>query len=522
MKKYRNFAASTVAVLSVAIAASSLLLPALNSNAEPDHSADSPRSRNHVRYDLDADQFIVTFNKMATVDEKHRMDVINEITSEFKSKGSYTRQMFDGSYVVKLDPPVPARDVPSLKGKLESKAEINVAEIDQIQKNSATPSDSDFGRQWSFTHEHGSHIPPAWDAGARGQNQVIAVVDTGITPHPDLEGKILPGYDMISEDQASRDRDPGRDANPNDEGDWTRPGMCRADDNGGPSSWHGTHVAGIAAANTDNGQGVAGVAPDARILPVRALGACGGRLSDIVDGIAWSAGKHIDGVPDNPNKANVINLSLGGDAPRCSAPYQRAIDFANEQGATVAVAAGNDNTDTSYTQPANCKGVMVVGATGPEGHRANYSNYGDAVDFGAPGGNHLPRGRHGGVVNEEAGIWSTVNKGETGQTEPGYRYLDGTSMATPLVAGVIALIKSAKPGITNPEIEKILRNTASPYTQEPDDNYGNSSSKTHQLGAGIVNARAAVCAAQGRNEHECGGAEEPREPAPGDEARSRR
>lgn len=451
-----------------------------------------PMSRNHVNYNLDADQFIVTFNKMATVDENHRMGVINKILKDFNSEGSYVRKMFDGSYVVKLDPPIPAKDVPRLKGTLESKAEIHIAEIDQIQQAFAVPSDPDFNRQWAFTHERGSYINDAWDSGARGQNTVIAVVDSGITPHPDLDRKVLPGYDMITDGNMSRDRDYGRDNNPNDEGDWTRAGMCgtRRDHT---SSWHGMHVAGIAAADTDNNRGVAGVAPDAMILPVRALGACGGRVSDIADDIAWAAGAHIDGAFENTHKADVINLSLGGVSNRCSPAYQAAIDFANKQGSTVVVAAGNENTPTSGVQPANCNNVLVVGATGPEGHRTNYSNYGNEVDIAAPGGHQFPQGECTRQPNYEAGIWSTVNEGRWGQSQPGYAYMNGTSMATPLVSDVVALVKSARPGISNAEVKQVLRRTASAFTTEPTDNFGNNARKTRQLGAGIVNAQAAVC-----------------------------
>ena len=200
-----------------------------------------------------------------------------------------------------------------------------------------------------------------------------AVIDSGVLPgHPDLAPKLLPGYDFVEAD-FSGDGD-GRDGDPTDPG----------------GSFHGSHVAGTAAAATNNGVGVAGVSWGARLLPVRVLGveAGAGTLADAIDGILWSVGASVPGVPRNPNPADVLNLSLGGPFLCSQAQgFQEAFYRAAAAGASVVVAAGNDNDDASYFTPSSCGGVLVVGATTFRNERAPYSNFGARLDVMAPGGN---------------------------------------------------------------------------------------------------------------------------------------
>src|SRR5690606_31257016 len=144
-----------------------------------------------------------------------------------------------------------------------------------------------------------------------GNGVVVAVLDTGITRHGDLDANVLPGYDFISDAGKANDGD-GRDNDPSDPGDWVTLNQCPGGNRAENSSWHGTHVAGTIAAVTNNAKGVAGTAFGARILPVRVLGTCGGYDSDIADAIVWAAGGSVSGVPTNANPAEVINLSLGG------------------------------------------------------------------------------------------------------------------------------------------------------------------------------------------------------------------
>ncbi|MSS46691.1 S8 family serine peptidase [Cutibacterium sp. WCA-380-WT-3A] len=335
---------------------------------------------------------------------------------------------------------------------------------------SSAPNDQYWNHQWGLNSEKGIDAPGAWRT-STGAGVTVAVIDSGITRHPDLDGKILPGYDFISDGSTAGDGD-GRDSDPSDEGDWTRAGTCTRRDV--PSSWHGTHVAGIIGASTNNGEGVAGAAPAAKILPVRALGHCGGTDVDIADGITWASGGKVPGVPTNPHPAKVINLSLGGSASYCPVSYQRAIDGAVSRGSTIVVAAGNEARDASKSTPANCGNVVVVGATGETGAQSYYSNYGSGVDVSAPGGDD----RTGDM------ILSTVNDGKTTPGSPAYGYMEGTSQAAPHVSGVVALMVADDPGLTPARIEEILKRSVNPAMC------------TSRCGTGIIDAREAVQAAK--------------------------
>ena len=304
-----------------------------------------------------------------------------------------------------------------------------------------TPSDTRYPEQWNYNETTGSiNAVPAWDR-ATGTGVVVAVIDTGIVPHSDLNANVLAGYDFVSDATSARDGN-GRDSNPRDEGDWYAAGECGSS-TASNSSWHGTHVAGTIAAVTNNALGVAGVAFRAKILPVRALAKCGGTLADIADAIIWSAGGTVPGIPANPNPAKVINMSLGGSGA-CGTTYQSAINTARSLGAVVVVAAGNSNSDAANARPANCSGVITVAATTRTGAKASFSNFGAVVDVAAPG----------------AGILSTLNSGTTVPAAESYAFYSGTSMATPHVAGIAALLFQAKPTATPNEIKAALRNSA--------------------------------------------------------------
>ncbi|WP_235347451.1 S8 family serine peptidase [Arthrobacter sp. SPG23] len=298
-------------------------------------------------------------------------------------------------------------------------------------------------------------LPGAWTA-TKGAGVVVAVVDTGITSHPDLNANILPGYDMMSDPAYSRDSN-GRDANPRDEGDWTAAGMCGDGIPASPSSWHGTQVAGIIAAITNNGVGLAGVAPEAKILPVRALGPCGGYLSDITDGIIWAAGGSVAGLPSNPTPARVINLSLGAAQP-CSATLQYAVDFAYGTGAAVVAAAGNENMPASSSSPANCQNVISVAAVARTGYLAPYSNYGSTVDVAAPGGDMTQTSQDGIAVAFNFGTTTPV-------VSEAYAASEGTSMAAPHASGLAALLMSRLGDLATPaNVETRMKATAKNYS----------------------------------------------------------
>ena len=334
-----------------------------------------------------------------------------------------------------------------------------------------TPNDKYFSYQWGLTSDsYGINATGAWSR-STGKDITVAVIDSGIlSAHPDLENNLLPGYDFISDPWISRDDD-GRDADPSDNGDGADADVCSQGSEAQPSSWHGSHVAGIIAASTNNERGVAGIAPNARILPVRALGRCGGTSTDIIDALTWASGGHVNGVPDNDNPAQVINMSLGGEGV-CPAFYQKAIDAAVERGSIIVAAAGNEDVDASGVAPAGCQNVITVGATGATGARSFYSNYGSVVDVSAPGGD----------PNTDDGIASTVDRSETTPAEPAYGYMMGTSQAAPHVSGTLALLRAIDPALTTEEATTLLQNTSTPLSNCDRDS----------CGTGIINATAAV------------------------------
>jgi len=237
------------------------------------------------------------------------------------------------------------------------------------------------------------------------------------------------------------------------------------------SSWHGTHVAGIIAAVGNNSVGVTGLAYNAKILPLRVLGRCGGYTSDIADAITWAAGGTVAGAPANANPAKVLNLSLGGTGS-CDTTTQAAINSARAAGSVVIVAAGNANTNASNTSPANCSGIVTVASTGISGGRASYSNYGAVVTLAAPGGD---------TGNT---ILATHNAGTNGPGADNYAGLMGTSMATPVVAGIAALMLSVNDTLTPDQVKAMLVSTVRSFP-----------ATCTLCGAGLVDAAAAVTAA---------------------------
>jgi serine protease len=299
---------------------------------------------------------------------------------------TYAREMSGDAHVVRLPGRTPLKDVQAITDRLSALPEVEYAEPDAIMAHTLTPNDPQYSNQWHyFAPSSGNRqCPGCLGYHHRFASIVVAVIDTGITNHADLSGRTISGYDFIADVTIANDGN-GRDSDPSDPGDWVAENECYAGSPARNSSWHGTHTAGTIGAASNNSVGVAGVNWNSKILPVRVLGKCGGYLSDIADGMRWSAGLTVSGVPDNANPAKVINLSLGGSGS-CNAPWQSAIDAVTAAGTTVVVSAGNSNADASGFSPANCNGVITVAATNRYGDRAWYSNYGSKVEISAPGG----------------------------------------------------------------------------------------------------------------------------------------
>jgi serine protease len=380
-----------------------------------------------------------------------------------------------GAHIFKLDRKVSLDEARALAAELVARdPSVEYAEPDRMMTALMTPNDSRYTEQWDYYETTGGmRLPAAWDK-STGAGIKVAVIDTGYRPHADLSGQILQGYDFISDTAVSNDGN-GRDTDASDPGDWITAGQCGTGSPAQNSSWHGTHVAGTIAAVTNNGTGVAGVAYGAKIVPARVLGKCGGYTSDIADAIIWASGGTVTGVPANANKAQVINMSLGGSGA-CDATTQSAINGARSRGTVVVVAAGNEAVNASNSSPANCSGVITVAATNRSGGRASYSNYGTIVDVAAPGGDS-------GTGN---GILSTLNSGTTTPASDSYASYMGTSMATPHVAGVVALMLAKNPALTPDDVEAKLKSSARAFP-----------ASCSGCGAGIVDASAAVDAATG-------------------------
>ena len=384
---------------------------------------------------------------------------------------SALRRMHNGSQVMQLNRRMSRDELSNLIQSLRSgDASIEYVEPDRILQPMYLPNDALYPQQWALSDATGGiGAPNAWNQ-ATGTGVVIAVIDTGVRPHADLVANLLPGYDFIVNPAIAADGG-GRDADAADPGDWAAAGACGTGSPARNSSWHGTHVSGLAAAAGGNGIGVTGVAFGARILPLRALGRCGGYTSDIADAIVWAAGGTVNRLPQNPNPAKVINLSLGGSGA-CDITSQNAINAARAKGASVIVAAGNSNTAATGSSPANCSGVIAVAATSKAGGKASYSNFGTNVTVAAPGG------------DSGAGLVSTLNAGTTAPGADSYAAYMGTSMATPVVSGVAALMLSVNPSLTPDQIASLMKSTARAFP-----------APCTGCGAGIVNANAAVTAA---------------------------
>lgn len=357
----------------------------------------------------------------------------------------------------------------------------------------------------------------AWAITLGSANVNVAVLDTGVRDdHPDLAGKLHPGYDFVSRTTTANDGG-GRDTDANDPGDWPTATDSCYDPRGDPynnSSWHGTQVAGLIGAASDNGIGIAGTARNTMVLPVRVMGRCGGFDDDIIAGMRWAAGLSNGAgcgaasavtATCNPHPARVLNLSLGSPGT-CSVAYQEAFAELNAAGVVVVVASGND-AGRAVNEPANCAGALAVAGVRHAGTKVGYSNLGPQIAIAAPAGN---------CVNLTPGncLYPLVTTLNAGTTTPGASVYSsgsdpslGTSFATPIVAASAALMLAVDAGLTPAQIRSALQGTARAFpstgAQEPGTVACRAPDATDQIecycttstcGAGLLDAGAAVAA----------------------------
>ncbi|WP_116810264.1 S8 family peptidase [Steroidobacter cummioxidans] len=374
--------------------------------------------------------------------------------------------------VYKLDHAMNSVELQAVLDQLNANPEVEFAVADQRRQIQLRPSDPLFENQWYFgsTEISATRTDQAWDITTGSANTVVAVLDTGVRPdHPDLANKLLPGYDFLSDARIGNDGD-GRDDDPSDPGDWVD-SMDRATAlfsgcTATGSSWHGTRVSSLIAAASNEGVGMAGAGWDTMILPVRVLGKCGGPDSDIIDGMRWAAGLPVDGVPENPHPANIINLSLGGNGA-CNAAYQSAINEITAQGTVVIASVGNEGINPGT--PANCSNVIGVGGIRQAGTKIGFSNLGTGTDISAPGGNCVNLGPP--FSDAAPCVYAVQVAFDTGRTVPeGPSYTDrvsrpnfGTSFSAPLVAGAAALMHAKNPQLTPSQFQTLLQESATPF-----------------------------------------------------------
>ncbi|ASP38077.1 hypothetical protein CHH28_05000 [Bacterioplanes sanyensis] len=356
---------------------------------------------------------------------------------------------------------------------LRLQGDVAYAEPNYIRQPLRVPDDPGYNWQW---HYPAINLPQAWDlalAETASPAPIVAVLDTGVyLAHPDFAGQLVDGYDFISLPSISRDGD-GIDSNPDDPGDSATRGQ---------SSWHGTHVAGTVAAANNNGSGVAGVSWGAKVMPMRVLGDGGGTTYDIIQGAFWAAGLSNDSGTVPARRADVINMSLGGGS--YSAAEEDAFRRVRDAGVIIVAAAGNEATSLpSY--PAAYDGVVSVSAVTFNNALAYYSNFGSSIDVAAPGGDARRDLNRDGNPD---GVYSTYVDDQSGSRRPSYMFEQGTSMAAPHVAGVVALMKAAYPELTPAQFDQLL--TAGDLTEDL-----GASGRDNSFGYGLIDASKAVRAA---------------------------
>ncbi len=468
------------------------------------------------------DRIIVKFknNKHSTLIAHISSDRMAKMQRRVNTSLRFKRQMLDGASVFLLDKETAINDVKAYAALLSNQNDIEYAEPDYRKFPSSFSSEARFNEQW-YLHNATSvkvsalNMVDAWAIEDGSTNPtIVAIIDSGYLPNtPDLDnqyvgGNANNGYDFISQDDngvfVTANDGSGRDNTPEDAGDGFTVAEFQAEvSRSGSSSnnllscsgiitqnennsWHGIFVAGIVASQS-NGTGIVGVNPNAKILPLRVLGRCGGYTSDIADAIRWAAGLTVSGVGANTNVAKVINLSLGS-LNACTFSEQLAINAAFSAGSVLMVAAGNEGTAVSNSSPANCGNVMTVSAVTQGGAETNYTNFGEAIDISAPGGSGF---------FDATKILSLSNDGLQVKGNATFKAEVGTSFSTPMVAGVASLMLSINPSLTPSQIMGTLKATSRAF---PNGTSGGARDcSVANCGEGMLNAEAALIAVRDNN-----------------------
>jgi serine protease len=408
------------------------------------------------------------------------------------------RPMSGKAHVIKLKQPVTLSEARAIAARLmHNHPGLEYVEPDRILHPLLTPTDPryDQDEQWGYyapagANQGGANLPPAWDVTRGSPSIVVAVIDTGYLSHIDLPA-VLPGYDFITDPLRANDGD-GRDADAHDSGNWVVAGECGVGTLAKNSGWHGTGIIGLIAAVMNNGRGGTGVAPNVGILPVRVSGKCGALMSDMVDGMRWAAGFSVSGVPNNPNPATILNISIG-DHYTCGPTLQAAVTEIVNAG-TVIAASTENQSDVSISEPANCTGVMAVTGHAKNGDLAHYANVGPEVAISAPGGGCGKLAflgntcAPGGADPNGPGLLTTYNSGLTSPGADSYIIGQGTSASAPIVAGVTALLLTVNPTLSPGQVKSILQSSARPF---PAGSWCTSSG-IGLCGAGLLDAQAAM------------------------------
>jgi serine protease len=369
--------------------------------------------------------------------------------------------------------------------RLRLDPEVEYAHTNYRLKPRLIPSDSLYPNQWHYSQ---IALAEAWDVTTGSDTIIVAVIDTGILNHPDLQARIIAGYDFIGDPAVAGDSD-GRDPNPTDAGD---------DANGpGIHSFHGTHVAGTVEAVTNNGIGVAGVTWQTKIMPLRVLGKGGGSSFDLAEAVKYAAGlPNLSGTLP-PQRAHVVNMSLSACARNPT--EQAAIDAARNAGIILVAAAGNNREGVqpgcpagSLEYPASYDGVVSLAAVDILQNPARYSSFGSMIDVAAPGGEMLS-GTDANSDGNPDGVLSTWRSPLTGQND--YAFASGTSMAAPHMAGVTSLMLAINPGLTPLDIDLLLAGTHQRTARRVTTDLG-PPGRDDDVGNGLINAAQAVRAAQ--------------------------